>query len=433
MPKTKSFDDQQVALHASLRTLKARDADNYRAAIVLMYRVASAALISTKKRFSDWEESDLKREADDLIESLSSDAFGFIPGPPGDELANFRALVVRIRSLELALMMGDTGGHPVDPNDAWRVTFEDEDDEDDAFLVPVPRRRWRTLVPGQNYESFKKRILYAHRLIPVSADGAEVTFHYADQRRPCDASLRFGGVLFEALKFSEKTASGTFVIDGVTTQNTAAIIETGLRRSHDERCFATILPELLVSPTSLEDVVKILSEKPFPSLAGALPPAIVIAGTWHETDGTTYTNTAHVLDGDGEKIVTYDKRLAYGGGRTELEGIVPGKRFPIIVTSEGLVALAICLDFCDLQHDGPYAELDVDFLLVPSCGDDKTMDSHIARSYSASVRHATTTFVVQQRYPVRPDTVGYVLLRREGPLAALADTLTSETWVTKFT
>ncbi|MBP0114352.1 hypothetical protein [Bradyrhizobium vignae] len=59
-----------------------------------------------------------------------------------------------------------------------------------------------------------------------------------------------------------------------------------------------------------------------------------------------------------------------------------------------MVGVAICLDFCDVCET-PFSELDVDVMLVPSMGNDRTMQGHQTTAAQVEVRFGTRSFVVQ--------------------------------------
>jgi predicted amidohydrolase len=210
-------------------------------------------------------------------------------------------------------------------------------------------------------------------------------------------------------------------------------IETAIENSHFDDCFVTVFPELVIDPVSLLEIERQLVEKPFLKGRNPVPPTLIVAGSWHEKHSDGFRNAAHVFDGSGDRVASYSKRLSYGGGRVARERIEPGSDFPILVTRDGLVAFAICLDFCDRQFDGVYGTLDVDFLLVPSCGDEKTMESHLQNASRSDTRYSTATFVVQQAYPKKPRSNGYVLLAADGASPTSKSTKVNATWVRKFT
>jgi hypothetical protein len=431
MGKKKSFKQVVQKLKADLVATHSANPDDFPAAVVLVHRAANLATDETKRRFADFKEAEINAAADREMGKLTAPGFGFEFNAEGTDKTLFDTLVVFLRALEKVLIQGHDGAVPVNPDESWRVSFADEED---VFLVPVPRRKWRLSPPAdKEHDTFLRRALIAHRLIPVEFDNAPISFHKVDEIKTAKKSLGFGAALFENVHFAERNCDGKFLITSVAASNQSQVIKDAIENSHYQDCFATVFPELTVSPTSLEEIVTNLAEKPFLDGRPMCPPSIVLAGSWHAPCDGGHKNSCQIFDGDGLPIISYDKRLSYGGGRKDREDIVTGDKFPILITSEGLVAVAICLDFCDGLFEGPYSELDVDVIVVPSCGDEVTMNSHLRKAASVNIRYSTTTFVVQQGYPAKADKTGYVLLCANGSPPAVDQTEVSETWLRKFT
>src|SRR5206468_1253175 len=108
------------------------------------------------------------------------------------------------------------------------------------------------------------------------------------------------------------------------------------------------------------------------------------------------------------------KLFQYSDGSSEAESIQLGEELQILVLPDAIFAFGICLDFCNTSEDPPYADLDVDYVLVPSCGNESTMVGHIKRSAEYMDRQMTRTLVVQQFYADPPPAgapLGWVLAR----------------------
>ena len=62
------------------------------------------------------------------------------------------------------------------------------------------------------------------------------------------------------------------------------------------------------------------------------------------------------------------------------EGIEPSNRILVVVSPTITIAIAICLDFCEVVRErNPYDELDVDLVLVASMGGPTTLEGHKRR------------------------------------------------------
>jgi hypothetical protein len=158
----------------------------------------------------------------------------------------------------------------------------------------------------------------------------------------------------------------------------------------------------------------------------------VVAGSWHIGDGESFVNASRVMDGHGVPLAEYHKRMAFGGNGRPHERIRSGKRFPILLAPEGMIAFAICLDFCDQNFENAYGKIDVDFFLVPSCGNKTTIRGHIGTADIAFNRYSTVTFVSQQAWPKESRGLGYVLFRDGEAPVDVTSTVKTVTWIDHF-
>lgn len=346
----------------------------------------------------------------------------------GTDLGIVRALGGRLRALENLYASLDQGEAAADPNEDWRIAL----DGHEAFFVPLPRTAWRLDPPDgpeppktpagakADLRPFDQRGLLKVRILPTTVDGAQVRFCVPETTGRAPALGRFGAALFADLTFEEASGPGVFRITGVDGPDLAARIHEACWAAHTEDYRAAIFPELTIDPERRDYIGELLGEKPWnddPEQATVGAPSIVVAGSWHDPVEDGYANVATVFDGHGDVLLRYHKRFAYKDDKGRFEDIIPGEAFPILVLADGLHAFGICLDFCHRCFDTPYGELDVDFVLVPSCGDDKTMASHLETAADLHRRRRARTFVVQQAWPKLPEGLGFVLPPDGAPMA----------------
>ncbi|WP_316227108.1 hypothetical protein [Bradyrhizobium sp. SZCCHNS3052] len=264
----------------------------------------------------------------------------------------------------------------------------------------VPREglsRTRSLAQGQLYE---KRGTVFHRLIPANIRGYVVEVVNSRSRHPSvrDAGdWRMGACLFEKLSlqpnFSEDGGEKRFVITGVDCAGAEEAVASQIEDALSERCVAVVWPELTVPPALREKIRALLAGRDVAD--SRFPPAIVVAGSWHESlQGGGVANRTRVYDGYGIERLSYDKIAPYSDENWGREAITPGKYIYVLATEDALTAFAICLDFCDLASN-PFTDLDVDFVLVPSMGNDRTIEGHQMTAAAVEVKYGTRTFVVQ--------------------------------------
>jgi hypothetical protein len=345
--------------------------------------------------------------------------------PRADETIEtlFVALSVQLSALDALHheLEGDLA--PAEPNEDWRIAYPDGE----AFLIPrgglhrtsarreeTPWRialRWRDLMPH-------------HRLLPVELNGVAIQLHWRDMASAWPASGPFGAGFFAGVEFEDDLPGQDFVVTGVTCADHDGQVRSRLEAAHEAQCVALILPELTMPPEQVDVLQEHLRQRM--RWASAQPisaPALIVAGSWHvPVDGAGgMSNVAPVFDAYGEPILHHAKLLAYNAGGAP-ERIVAGDRLHVLVTEDRLIGFGICLDFCERLEGAYFPEFDIDYALVTSCGEDKTMLGHIATARDMITRFRSRAFVVQHRYPPftspgATQTIGYVLPPRDDPNA----------------
>jgi predicted amidohydrolase len=209
-----------------------------------------------------------------------------------------------------------------------------------------------------------------------------------------------------------------FFVRGVSIPNGQALIADACRAAHVDACLSTVFPELMIDPQSSRFIQSQLAEKPW--LAdGEIPqaPGFVVAGSWHEIEDAKRYNIATVFDGHGDEILRHKKRMPYTDPEGRAEDIRHGTELAILVLENALFGFGICLDFCNRCYHTSYGWLDVDFVIVPSCGNEATMDGHIRTAKDLHNERNTRSFVVQQAFPPLQQAAGYVLNPDGNPAA----------------
>ncbi|GGI25663.1 hypothetical protein ACFQZO_17610 [Bradyrhizobium sp. GCM10027634] len=263
----------------------------------------------------------------------------------------------------------------------------------------IPRQGVSAGRPARRSQAYSKRGLLFHRILPTFIDGYAVevvdsrTLHSAAQD---PTNWKMGACLFEALKLEAEFATvdgdKRFIVSGVDAPAAGNAVLLQMANALQENCIAIVWPELTVPPGLREKIVKFIRER---DVADPLePPEIVIPGTWHEVAGKEIVNRARIYDGYGEERLVYDKIAPYADDDWGIENITAGERMCVLATEGALIGVAICLDFCDVC-DTPFRDLDVDVMLVPSMGNDRTMQGHQTTASQVEVKFGTRSFVVQ--------------------------------------
>lgn len=328
------------------------------------------------------------------------------------------SLAVEARAVDEALREVRDKARPADPDVEWAV-------ESDQETLVVPRFRDppapSAAATGRTY---MRRGLRFHRVIPREIGGCRVRLYAPPLVGPglrgeaCD----LGAALFEDVRLElDPTQEGRgFRVVGIANEDELRGALPGqVREAHQRPYLAAMWPELCVSPAMREDLIGEFGAQAFEEHAAG-PPGLVIAGSWHDPHGEGVANVMRITDAQGRLLISFRKLSAFWlkekqGDPGRFEDIVTGDELPVLVYGDLLIAFGICKDFCDLGDTPPYVEMAVDLMLVPSFGDEKTLNGHLQNAKAMRVRHDARVFVVQQRHPKAPDGGGYVVPAPDDP------------------
>lgn len=267
----------------------------------------------------------------------------------------------------------------------------------DAWVIPRARPRATDRRPGGG-NGFGRRGTPHHRILPRIIEGKfEVQLHWSHHLAigPTVGEERLlGAALLPGLEMEWDESDGTAKAVRADCEDEKDMIRTQVDGAFSAPLLACVWPELTMSPRRL-DRLKAALERKSVSAAPLAGPALVAAGSWHESDGDAVRNIMRVLDKSGRERMRFVKITTFVGGGV-VEGNSPGSAIPVILNEDALITFAICSDFCDLDEPIPYTELDVDLILVPSLGNASAVKGHEANGRKIGVNPGATTFVVQQ-------------------------------------
>ena len=168
-----------------------------------------------------------------------------------------------------------------------------------------------------------------------------------------------------------------------------------------------VLPELTVTP-SLMDAVRVwLDDHP------TAPFLALVPGSFHRLMDGGFYNYTELLDAYGHTLIEHRKLKRFrtrgaNGVPERKEGIVTGDRIELLDTPVGLMAMPICLDFCDARH--PFTDLwqnlGVEWLLVPAFGDE--VNAHSRRAKDLQIAHGTVCALANQPLNEREGAQGFI-------------------------
>lgn len=331
-------------------------------------------------------------------------------------------LAVRLRALEI-LLYSISDGAPVRRSSDCEAAFRGETA---YILMRDPMNR-----AAKTGDSFRRRGLRHARVIPTTIDNFSVKLVFVEdprgaQRAARRAPLSSGAGLFKDLEFRFEAVDDGFVVGDAIAPSQLDTIREQIAAATTADCMGVVYPELTVSRPTAFEVSRSIGEGDWDCGLSFL-----VVGSHHEKTEDGWFNVAAIMDGYGKILEPHRKLFRFNDGEGPHEAIELGTCIPVLVLEQAVVAFGICLDFCNLAEDPPYPDLDVDYVIVPSCGGQSTMNGHIRRSGELIDRLKSRTFVVQQFYadPVQPtDPLGYVLVRRGRPAPALADLERSDPW-----
>ncbi|CAA7624386.1 conserved hypothetical protein [Magnetospirillum sp. UT-4] len=352
--------------------------------------------------FKRLRESDIKAEAAKRETRVANGNCAWdCPLDDADEATWMMALGAQIRAVEtwMNISVAHALGEPASA-DAWYCAATDH--------YAVPRRR---PFRPKDHHPYERRGLLYHRIIPAEVSGYQVRITLDNARDPSrDGITRMGAALLQDFRFTHTRHGDGFLIDSVEATDMAATIGAQVERACGAACYCVVWPELALSPAARDHIATLLRHHD-----GRNRPAVVVAGSWHQRDGSVARNVGTVLDGYGRSVLTFAKALPFTHDSLGPEAIQGSHAIEVLVTRDSVIAFAICRDYCDNQVLSPFPDLDVDLILVPSLGNAATMDGHRVTAKRAALNHGTRTFVVQQDLPAGTDPrLGLVLPPQAG-------------------
>jgi hypothetical protein len=130
---------------------------------------------------------------------------------------------------------------------------------------------------------------------------------------------------------------------------------------------------------------------------------LVIPGSFHQDAGRIKKNSSSIYLVDSASATPMElfqhEKLIPGNIGIYAERILVGNTITMLSTSRGVLCVMICMDFCDNKgqtKDGIWPDLEADFVLVPSYGNDNTLTLHINRARDQHLERGTQVVVAQQ-------------------------------------
>ena len=181
----------------------------------------------------------------------------------------------------------------------------------------------------------------------------------------------------------------------------AAELATSIALAAEAGVDVLVAPELTLPPLARDRALARLRWAKEPRLG------LIVPGSFHEQEAGGHFNRAVVVDGQGNSIlgdVVHDHRKLAVFGALEpgalVEDIDGGTGITAVVTPIGLVAVAICKDFCDVHVGDIWRQLQPEWLLVPAYG--PGLDAHRSAAQRIALAAGTVTVLAHEAMDSTP-------------------------------
>lgn len=233
--------------------------------------------------------------------------------------------------------------------------------------------------------------------------------------------------VFDGLSLVRDEAFEKFVAHDAPCRDEDKALAEHASAAYAGNIVGALWPELTMPPARRQKLADHLEACALDSPPGR-GPAFVAAGSWHEVDGASIRNRLHVLSGSGQARFYHDKTMPVTSKTLGEEALDPSYRISVLIGEDALIAFAICRDFCEAQITKVYLLLDVDLIVVPSYGDQKTILAHRQQAHALATDPGTRSFVVQQTVPemVEACGAGYVLPPQADTAAITPDEMSTK-------
>lgn len=311
-------------------------------------------------------------------------------GAPGPDLVEDPAALLReLETLDLAAMLvgGRAGPRP-------SVIVGAGTPHAGELIVRTHRRRPSSAgQPG----SIASNLRY-HAFIPAQVRAKDLAFGVrvlAMRRELGREAARRGSVRIATTSFGDDAILGgpgdgrfRFLATpageaGAVAVTRRARLEAAIRAAVEAEVDIFVAPELTLPPAERDALLRTLRDAPGPS--------ILVPGSFHEEDAGDAGRRANVhravlTDRFGIRRLEHRKLRPYGTfGKGLVERFHPGREITVILTPVGLIAVAICKDFCDDLMQAIWDQVQPDWLLVPAYGPGASAHEQAARHVGRTV------------------------------------------------
>jgi predicted amidohydrolase len=188
-----------------------------------------------------------------------------------------------------------------------------------------------------------------------------------------------------------------------------ASIAGTLQRAQDGGAVVVVFPEFTIDLQQRQAIAEHLIQHPNGSVQ------LVVAGSFHEPeaggDPLQAYNTAPVLVANGQTLFKHRKLRLFGDDAHGAECALIGNALHVLLTPLGGMTVMICKDYLDGDDRVRTAlhEVPVDWVWVPSYGNEKTLTLHKQRARELAIVRAGLSTLVAQTQNTAMDKNGCAL------------------------
>jgi len=365
-----------------------------------------------------------RRDADDLALNAWERAYARAGGSRANQERWLSLLEAENEDVDLASVAGEPLSlllaldQLLGAESPERWPFEEPFDVDGRAYWLVPMRLSRSSKAASAHQRGNLQAwLRHHRVVPAMLS-EDLQIRVLPSRDVTDSALREvseRGTLsafiahFEDGATLEPAPEGLFFVRELSNDESR---RAGALRAIEQATAAAsdllIFPELSLTPNHRDAYVR--KELRAARRRGKAP-ALTLPGSFHEEipdEGSASgelrrVNRAVLVGPDGRVILRHAKLRIYGDADGLSEDIASASTLEVLVTPIGIVGVLICKDFCDAFS--PVRDCHriafVDWWLVPSMGDQKTVSAHFRQAESSwKIANRCTTVVANQELAV---------------------------------
>ena len=293
---------------------------------------------------------------------------------------------------------------------ATQLNVSFEENTQNYWLVPVTLASRRT--PHLNQQAMQRTRWFEHHAVLPTRTAHNIDVVLIPTRSSLDATLTQLAVQSDAVlrvwiaHFDDpadvKWDRSLSPVQNWRSQSVTphaprqASLLSALKTAQNHEAHIVVFPEFTLDLEHRAQLVAHLSQLPKNCLQ------LIVAGAFHEPTSTAAHmpayNTAPVLNENGTRLFSHRKLRLFGNKEAGAEFVEAGQQLTVLVTPIGCMTVLICKDFLDedAHVNNLLTEVPVDWVWVPSYGDETTLKLHKKRAHKLATLTTGASSAVAQ-------------------------------------